>query len=206
MKVLLINGSPNQNGCTNRALEEVKKSLNEENVQADIKWIGRDAIRGCQDCGACKKIGKCVYDDIVNEVASTLEEYDGFVFGTPVYYASASGQITSFMDRLFFSSGKKLKHKPASIVVSARRSGTTAAFDQLNKYLSISSMPIITSSYWNNVHGNTKEEVEEDLEGLQTMRNLGKNMSYILKCIEAGKEKSLKEPIDDRTYRTNFIR
>ena len=206
MKVLLVNGSPNEHGCTNRALEEIKNTLTEEGVKAEILWIGKKPIGGCMACGACRS-GKCAIDDIVNESREKFREADGFVFGSPVHYAAASGNLTSFMDRLFYSSSKDTFYmKPAAAVMSARRAGTTATLDQLNKYFTISQMPIVSSRYWNMVHGNTPAQVEEDKEGLQTMRMLARNMEYLLKCQQAGKAAGVELPRAEKTEITNFIR
>ncbi len=206
MKVLLVNGSPHKEGCTYTALAEVAKALNSENIETEI--INVSATKGgCMGCGYCFKAGKCVNDsDCVNEVIARLEKFDGFVFGSPVHYASASGAITCFMDRLFYAGGKNLKYKPGAVVASARRGGTTATLDQLTKHLTISSMPVVSSSYWNMVHGSTPEDVLCDEEGIQTMHNLGKNMAWLLKCIELGKENGVPHPIPESGLRTNFIR
>ena len=209
MKVLLVNGGPHKNGCTYTALNEIAKELNNEGIETEIFWIGIKPIAGCIACHKCSEIGKCVFNDVVNEFAQKAQEADGFVFGSPVHYAAASGAITSFMDRLFysnFSNPDMFRLKPAAAIVSARRAGTTATFDQLNKYFSMNQMPIISSRYWNMVHGGTPEEVKEDKEGMQIMRILGKNMAYYLKCIEAGKEKGIKEPELEEITFTNFIR
>lgn len=206
MKVLLINGSPKKAGCTFTALNEVAKSLNEEGIETEIFHVGNKPIAGCMGCGACKKTGKCKFDDTVNECMPKAKEADAIIVGSPVHYASASGMITSFMDRLFFSSGGALQYKLGAVVASARRAGTTATLDQLTKHFSISNMPIINSCYWNMVHGNTPEEVLQDLEGLQTMRTLGKNMAWMLKCIEAGKKAGIEMPIKEEKIKTNFIR
>ena len=208
MKVLLVNGSPHKNGCTNTALTEVEKELNKEGIETEIFWLGVKPISGCIACGKCRKTGQCAFDDVVNEFAKKCDEADGFIFGTPVHYASASGAITSFMDRLFYStsSNKDLfRLKPAAAIVSARRSGTTVTYDQLNKYFGINQMPIISSRYWNMVHGSTPEEVKKDEEGMQIMRILGKNMAYYLKCQEAGKKAGIKLPDQEETTFTNFI-
>ena len=206
MKVLLINGSPKKAGCTFTVLNEVAKSLNEEGIETEIFHVGNKPIAGCMGCGACKKTGKCKFDDTVNECMPKAKEADEIIVGSPVHYASASGMITSFMDRLFFSSGGALQYKLGAVVASARRAGTTATLDQLTKHFSISNMPIINSCYWNMVHGNTPEEVLQDLEGLQTMRTLGKNMAWMLKCIEAGKKAGIEMPIKEEKIKTNFIR
>lgn len=206
MKVLLINGSPHKEGCTYTALNEVAKALNNEGVDTEMVNVSR-TNSGCMGCGYCAKAGKCVNDsDCVNEIASRLQEFDGFVFGSPVHYASAGGALTCFMDRLFYSAGKDLKYKPGAVVASARRGGTTAALDQISKHLSISCMPIVSSSYWNMVHGSTSEDVLKDEEGMQTMYNLGKNMAWLLKCIELGKENGVPVPTPKSGSRTNFIR
>lgn len=205
MKVLLVNGSPRIDGCTNRALEEVQNELIKEGIDAIIFHIGNKSQR-CIACGRCKEIGYCVFEDKVNEFANLAKEADGFIFGSPVYYASATGGMISFMDRLFCSSSRYLVGKPAASVVVCRRDGSTETFSQLNKYYTINNMPVISSQYWNQVFGNTKEEVEKDIEGLQTMRVLARNMAWILKCIEAGYEKGIKRPTIDKKIRTNFIR
>lgn len=205
MKVLLVNGSPHEKGCTYTALKTVAESLNAEGVETEIYWIGVKPLSGCLACMNCRKTGECVWNDKVNEFAKMAQTADGFVFGSPVHYAHAGGAITSFMDRLFYSGSKHLAYKPAASVVSSRRAGGPATFDMLNKYYAISHMPIVSSNYWNEVHGSTASDVEKDEEGLQTMRLLGKNMAWLLKCIEAGKEKGL-EPKSETKIRTNFIR
>src|SRR5512137_351935 len=190
MKVLLVNGSPHEKGCTYTSLTEVAKTLNEEGIDTEIFWIGIKPLAGCIACKTCAKTGHCAFDDCVNDFLYIAKDADGFIFGSPVHYAAASGAITSFMDRVFYAdmnSGKQSFYlKPAAAVVSARRAGTTATFDQLNKFFTISEMPIIASSYWNMVHGAQPEDVEKDLEGLQTMRVLARNMAWFLKCKEAG--------------------
>lgn len=211
MKVLLVNGSPHQKGCTYTALKEVEKTLNEEGIETEIFWIENKPIGGCIACKACSNIGKCAFDDVVNEFVEKAKDFDGFVFGTPVHYAAASGNITAFMDRVFYSAscskrGKYFYYKPVATVISARRAGTTATYDQLNKYFGITQMPIISSRYWNMVHGATPEDVMKDEEGMQTMRILGRNMAYFLKCIEVGKEKGIELPKKEKTIFTNFIR
>lgn len=206
MKVLLINGSPHLKGCTYTALRAVAQALNEDGVETEIINVSKTSS-GCMGCGYCAKMGKCVNDtDIVNETIARLGEFDGFVFGSPVHYASASGAITCFMDRLFYAGGKDLKYKLGAVVASARRGGTTATLDQLTKHLTISSMPVVSSSYWNMVHGSTPEDVLKDEEGMQTMYNLGHNMAWLLKCIELGKEHSVPHPTPITGSRTNFIR
>lgn len=210
MKVVLVNGSPNQKGCTFTALEEIAKTLNSDGIETEVFHIGAKAISGCMACYKCREIGHCVFSDTVNEFVELAQSADGFIFGSPVHYAAAGGAITSFMDRAFFSevgSGKRAFYlKPAAAIVSARRAGTTAALDQMNKYFAISQMPIIPSQYWNMVHGTTPDEVKQDLEGLQIMRTLAKNMAWFLKCKEAGIAAGIKFPEREAPARTNFIR
>lgn len=209
MKVLLVNGSPHPKGSTNRALEEVATTLQENGIETELVWIGNAPISGCLGCGQCRKNGHCIIEDIVVEVQKKANEFDGFIFGTPVHYASPSGNMLSFMDRLFYSQmgeSGPFYMKPAATVVSTRRSGATATFDVMNKYYTISQMPVVSSSYWNNVHGNKEEETIQDEEGMLTMRNLGRNMAYLLKCIEAGKEKGVALPEKEPRKYTNFIR
>lgn len=207
MKVLLINGSPKSNGCTYTALTEIAKELEKENIEAEIFHVGNKPIRGCMACGGCSKTdGKCVFnDDTVNLALEKAKQADGFIFGSPVHYASASGAITSFLDRFFYA-GNCFQYKPGAAIVSCRRGGSTAAFEQLNKYFTISNMPIVSSQYWNMVHGNTPEEVKQDLEGMQTMRTLGKNMVWLLKSIQAGKNAGVQLPKIESKVFTNFIR
>ena len=189
MKVLCINGSPHtKNGCVYRALEEMAKVFEAEGVEAEIITVGNLPIRGCIACGSCYKTGKCIFDDEVNQVAKKFEEADGLVIGSPVYYASANGTLISFLDRLFYSTHFDKRMKVGASVVSCRRGGNTATFDELNKYFSITQMPIASSQYWNMVHGFTRDDVEKDLEGLQTMRTLAKNMVFLMKSIELGKK------------------
>jgi multimeric flavodoxin WrbA len=206
MKVLLVNGSPHKHGCTYTALEEVAAALERNGIKTEIMHIGTKPISGCLACNTCKETGRCCIDDVVNYFLEKAENFDGYVFGSPVHFASASGMITSFMDRVFYGKTPHFANKPAAAVVSCRRGGATATFDQLNKYFSISNMPIVSSQYWNMVHGNTPEEVKQDLEGLQTMRTLGKNMAWLLKCIEAGKKAGIALPEREPTIKTNFIR
>ena len=205
-KVLLINGSPNKAGCTYTALLEVEKSLNKNGVETEIFQLGKGPVQGCTGCGGCGRNGKCVFDDGVNRLVERLDEFDGLVIGSPVYYASPNGALLAFLDRLFFAAGKKFAGKPGAAVVSCRRGGATAAFDALNKYFSISNMPIVTSQYWNQIHGNTPEEALQDAEGLQTMRTLGENMAWLIKCIQAGRATGVPEPVYEKKQSTNFIR
>ena len=208
MKVLLINGSPKANGCTYTAFSEIANELEMENIETEIFHIGNKPIRGCIGCGGCYTTNKCVFnDDVVNDGIEKVKKADGIILGSPVHYAAASGAITSFLDRLFYAyGGKFLAHKPGAAIVSCRRGGSTAAFEQLNKYFTISNMPIVSSQYWNMVHGNTPEEVKQDLEGMQTMRVLGQNMAWLLKSIQSGKEAGIKLPEKEPRAMTNFIR
>ena len=205
MKVLLVNGSSHEKGCTYTALAEVAKALNANGVETEIYWLGQNQVSGCKGCWACKKVKKCVIDDGVNEFVAKAAEFDGFVFGSPVYYASAAGALVSFMDRVFYSGGKNLAFKPAAAVVSCRRAGASTTFDVINKYFTINNMPIVGSNYWNEIHGNTAEEAAQDAEGLQTMRMLGNNMAWLLKCIALGKEAGI-APETEKKIWTNFIR
>ena len=205
MKVLLINGSPQANGCTATALKEVAKTLNENGVDTEIIQVGHLDVRGCVACGQCRKLGKCVFDDIVCEVGEKFKEADGLILGSPVYYASANGTLSAFADRLFYSSNYDKTMKVGAAVVSARRGGNTATFDQLNKYFTISGMPVVSSQYWNQVHGNNAEEVLQDKEGMQIMRTLGRNMAFLIKSIQLGKEQ-FGLPEKEPRVGTNFIR
>ena len=209
MKVLLVNGSPHQHGCTFTALEEIAKTLSKEGIESDFFWIGNKPIAGCTACGSCLATGKCVIsDDIVEEFVNKSKDYSGFVFGSPVHFASVTGAMTTFMDRALFSvkKDKPFAGKPAATVVSCRRAGSTATLDQLNKYIVYSGMPMVPSQYWNMVHGSKPEEVRQDLEGMQTMRTLALNMAWMLKCFEAGKKAGIALPKYESPVRTNFIR
>jgi len=203
--VLLINGSPNSDGCTYTALAEMARTLNAEGVETEIINIGQKDIRGCIACGRCSELGHCVFNDMVNEVAPKFEAADGLVVGSPVYYASANGTLTNFLDRLFFSTPFCKRFKVGAAVCSARRGGTTATFDQLNKYFTISEMPVASGRYWNMVHGNNREEVMQDTEGLQNMRILARNMAFLLRAIAAERLKSGLPQQEEIVY-TNFIR
>lgn len=205
MKVLLINGSPNVKGCTYTALEEVSKTLSQEGIETEIIHVGNKDIRGCIACRQCKTKGKCVFDDLVNEVALKFNKCDGIIIGSPVYFASANGTLVSFIDRLFYSMTDDKTMKVGAAVVSCRRGGSTATFDEINKYFTISGMPVVSSQYWNMVHGNSPEEVKQDLEGMQTMRTLGKNMAFLMKSIQLGKEQFGLPEKEVHTF-TNFIR
>lgn len=205
MKVLLVNGSSRQNGCTNAALCEVERALQEEGIETEMFFIGNEALPDCIACRKCKETGRCVFNDVVNDFVEKARSADGFVFGSPVYFAHPSGRLLTFMDRAFYSGGSAFAYKPAAAVLSARRAGTTASFDVINKYFTICSMPVVSSTYWNHVYGAQPEEVQQDKEGLMTMYNIGKNMAWLLKCIELGKEHSLAHP-DNPKVLTNFIR
>ena len=206
MKVLLINGSPNEHGCTFTALSEVAGALNRRGIETEIFWIGKKAMQGCIACRKCFDLGHCIFNDKVVEINSRADEFDGVVIGSPVYYGGPNGSLLSFLDRLFFSGGERWFGKLGASVVSCRRSGTTATFDRLNKYFTIMNMPIVASQYWNGVHGNSHEEVRQDLEGLQTMRTLGENMAWLLKSIEVGKKSGVPAPEYEEHVFTNFIR
>lgn len=211
MKVLLINGSPNEKGCTYTALEEIAHTLNMNEIDTEIYYIGKEAIVPCRDCRCCVKLQRCVIDDKVNELLLRISDFDGFVVGSPVHYASASGVISPFLDRLFFAGSRMpgknpFRHKPGTAVVSCRRAGSTATLDQLNKYFLINQMPIISGRYWNMVHGSTPEQVKKDLEGMQNMRIVAKNLAWHLKCKEAGKKLGIIPPKAEDTIYTNFIR
>jgi multimeric flavodoxin WrbA len=208
MKVLLINGSPHKKGCTYTALAEVASALDKQNIETEIFHVGIKPISGCTACRQCAETGRCNIDDIVNVFIDLAESADAFVFGSPVHYAAPSGAITSFMDRAFFAAMARgvFAYKPAAAVVSCRRAGSTAAFDQLNKYFTISNMPVVSSQYWNMVHGAKPEDVAQDLEGLQTMRTLGANMAWLLRSIEAGRTAGIQVPERETPMRTNFIK
>lgn len=206
MKVLLVNGSPNEKGCTYTALSEIAKTLEGEGIETEIFHIGNKPVRGCIGCGGCKN-GQCVFDDdVLNRLADRVKEADGYVFGSPVYYASPNGAMLAVMDRLFYSAGKYMAYKPAACIASARRAGTTATYDVLNKYIGINHMLMVPANYWNMVHGSKPEDVKQDLEGLQTMRTIGKNMAWLLNLLETGKANGVKHPEIEEKIRTNFIR
>ena len=206
MKVLLINGSPHAKGSTYTALNEVATTLNQEGIETEMIQVGHLEIRGCTGCGTCFKTKQCVFNDIVEEVKQKFEECDGLVIGSPVYYASPNGTLLAFLDRLFYSSFKIDKRmKVGASVVSCRRGGNTATFDVLNKYFTISGMPVAPSQYWNMIHGNNAEQAQQDLEGMQTMRTLGRNMAFLIKSIQLGKEQ-FGLPEKEKGQFTNFIR
>lgn len=206
MKVLLVNGSPRAAGCTNTALEEVAKTLGEAGIETEIFWLGAKPVQDCVACGKCRELKKCVFDDVVNTLIEKAKMADGFVFGSPVYYAHPSGRVQSALDRAFYAGKYAFAGKPGAAIVSARRGGTASSFDVINKYFGISSMPVVSSTYWNMVYGNTPDEVRRDEEGMQTMRNLGRNMAYLLRCIEAGKAAGIESPAQEGAFKTNFIR
>ena len=206
MKVILVNGSPREKGCTYTALCEVAGALEKNGIETEIFQVGAKPIAGCIGCNVCLKNGRCFVNDPVNEFVEKAKTADGFVFGSPVHYAAASGAITSFLDRAFYGEGNVFAGKPGAAVVSCRRGGAASAFDQLNKYFTINSMPVVSSQYWNQVHGNTPEEVKQDEEGLQTMRTLGNNMAWLIKCIEAGKKAGITFPEREPAIKTNYIR
>lgn len=205
MKVLVINGSPHLSGCTDRALREVERTLADDGIEVERVDIGTKDIRGCIGCNYCRQHGRCVFNDAVNETAPKLAEADGLIVGSPVYYAGCNGQALSFLDRLFYSTSGTVDKtmKVGAAVVSSRRAGSTSAFDEINKYFTISAMPIVSSTYWNEVHGFTAEDVEADLEGLQTMRNLGRNMAFMIKAIAAARENGA-VPQQERSSFTSF--
>ena len=202
MKVLLINGSPNKDGCTYTALMEVASALNANDIETEVFHIGTEAQRGCLGCGKCWELKKCVFNgDKCNELAEKMKVADGVVVGSPVYYAGPNGALCALLDRVFFSNGSNFKHKPAACVVVCRRGGASAAFDRLNKYFTISQMPVVSSQYWNAAHGFTPDDIRRDLEGLQIMRTLGNNMAWLLKCIKDGNPPPAPE---EKRFMTNF--
>lgn len=205
MKVLLVNGSPHEHGCTYTALNEIAMTLQKSGIETEILYLGKQALHGCIACGNCYRTGQCAFSDLVNETANRIQEFDGLIVGTPVHYASPSAQVIAFLDRLFYSASGKMAGKLGASIVSCRRGGATSSFDCLNKYFTIANMPIVSSQYWNMVHGNTPDEVMKDAEGLQTMRTLGQNMAWLLKCIEAGKKQGIEKPVYEEHVFTNFI-
>ncbi|MCL2228617.1 MAG: flavodoxin family protein [Firmicutes bacterium] len=205
-KVVLVNGSPNEKGCTYTGLCEVERALNKSGVETEIVHVGK-TVTSCTGCMKCRQgLGKCVFDDIVNKTALKIKAASGVVFGSPVHYAAMSSGMKSFMDRLFIAHGKDFRGKPGAGISSARRSGGTGTFDQFNKYFSIVQMPIVTSQYWNLVHGSKPEDVLNDLEGLQTMRVLGNNMAWMIKCLSLAKQNGVEMPDVETQIRTNYIR
>lgn len=206
MKVLLINGSPHEHGCTRAALDEVARTLSDCGVETELINIGTGSVAGCTACGGCTRTGRCVVDDGVNAAIEALAAADGLIVGSPVHYASPAGALLAFLDRMFFAGADRFAHKPAAAFTSARRAGTTASLDVINKYFTISQMPVVSSTYWNMVHGGRAEDVAEDAEGLQTARNLARNMAWLLRCIEAGRKAGIEPPEAELKNRTNFIR
>lgn len=204
----MVNGSSKPNGCTATALQEIAKVLREEGIDSEIVCLGGGPLRDCIGCLGCMKLdGQCAFnDDCINEILENAKTCDGFIFGTPVYYAHPSGRVLSALDRMFYAGKKYFMHKPGAAIASARRAGTTASIDALNKYFTIAEMPVVSSSYWNMVHGNKPEEVLQDAEGLQVMRNLGRNMAWLLKCLEAGRNTGVAVPVNEYDNKTNFIR
>ncbi len=206
-KILLVNGSPREHGCTATALEEVAAELHKLGVETETVNLGTKPMADCMACGACRKTGKCVFSDQVNEVAARIDQFGGMVVGSPVYYGGPNGRLTSFLDRLFFSvPGEKFAGMLAASVVSCRRGGATAAFERLNQYFLMENMMVVGSQYWNQVHGSTPEDVRKDVEGLQTMRTLAQNMAWLLKCISCGEENGVQKPVYEAKTFTNFIR
>lgn len=207
MKVLLINGSPNEKGCTFTALSEAAAELEKNGIETEIVWTGTKPVRGCIGCGGCAKLGKCVFDDdVVNSILEKAKTADGYIFGSPVHYAAMSGTMACVLDRLFMSGGLHMRFKPAAGVCSARRAGTTATYDQFNKYFGINRMIGVPSQYWNMVHGKTSDDVKKDEEGLQIMRTLGRNMAWLLKVLKCAEENGIELPEQEAPVKTNFIR
>ena len=205
MKVLLINGSPNKEGCTYTALHEVETTLQSNGIETELIYLGKKPVAGCIACGTCRKTGYCFRKDLLQDIQKRLDEFDGMIIGSPVYYSGPSGQLVSFLNRLFFASEDRMAGKLGASVVSCRRGGASATFEQLNQYFTISNMPIVSSQYWNSVHGFTPDDVRKDKEGLQTMRALGMNMAWLLKCIESGRKNGIEKPTYEARMRTHFI-
>lgn len=205
-KVLLINGSPNEFGCTRTALDEIASELAREKIESEIFWLGKTAINDCIACYSCKRSGQCAFDDCVNEIAARLDEMAALVVGSPVYYGGPNGRLTSFLDRLFFSASEKLSGKFAASVVSCRRGGATAAFERLNQYFLMTNMNVVASQYWNQVHGSSSDDVKKDEEGLQTMRTLAKNMAHLIKISKLAEANGIEKPKYEPKIFTNFIR
>jgi len=205
-KILLLNGSPNEYGCTYTALKEIADTLEKNGIASDLLYLGKQPIAGCIACGKCGSTHTCVFNDKVNELLAKIDEYDGIVVGSPVYYAGPAGQLCAFLDRLFYSGSRHMRGKLAAAVVSCRRAGSSAALDRLYKYFTISNMTIVGSQYWNMVHGSCPEDVRQDAEGLQTMRVLAENMAFLLRNLEAGEAANVALPEKERRMWTNFIR
>ena len=208
MKVLLVNGRPNEHGCSAEGLKIVAQELRACGVDSETVWLGKQGVRECMACGACKKgLGKCaIGGDPVNDVGARGDEFDGLIVASPVYYAGPTATITAFLDRLFYSAGSKFAYKPGACIVSCRRGGASASFDRLNKYFTINNMPIVSSNYWNQIHGSRAEDVHKDEEGVQTLKLLARNMAWMLKCFAAGKAAGVEMPAPADKVRTNFIR
>lgn len=207
MKVLLINGSPKEDGCTFTALSALEIMLKQEGLETEIYNVGNQAVHGCADCLMCLETGRCAYeDDSANEIIAKIQEADGLIIGSPVYFAAVNGALNALLDRVFYAAGSTFAHKPAAAIASARRAGTSTTIDQLNKYFAVSQMPIVTSTYWNNIHGRRSGQIAQDQEGLQTLMNLAKNMAWMLRCIEAGKEKGIMPPAPITGARTDFYK
>ena len=206
-KFLFINGSPNENGCTQTAMDEVIHVLNENGIETEKLWLGKKAMPDCMACMKCQEIGKCVFQDQVNEIGARIDEFDGIIVGSPVYYGGPNGRLTSFLDRLFFSvPDDKFNGKLGASIVSCRRGGASAAFERLNQYFLMENMHVVSSQYWNQVHGFSAEDVKKDEEGLQTMRTLARNIVWLLESIEAGKQNGIEAPVHEEKSFTNFIR
>lgn len=206
-KVLLINGSPHEDGCISAAMDEVIAVLNENGIETEKLWLGKKPMPDCMACGSCFKTGKCVYNDEVNEVAAKLDEYDGMIVGSPVYYGGPNGRLTSFLDRLFFSvPGEKFAGKFGASIVSCRRGGATAAFERLNQYFLMENMHVVSSQYWNQIHGSNAEDARKDEEGMQTMRTLARNMAWLIQAKEKAEADGLAQPVHESHVFTNFIR
>ena len=206
MKVLMISGSPHKEGCTRLALREMERVFSAEGIETELIEVGAGPVSGCTACGACKKTGDCVIDDAVNEAINKLGAADALVVATPVHYASPAGALLAFLDRMFYAGGPKFAHKPAAALASARRAGTTASIDVINKYFTISQMPVVSSTYWNQLYGSCQADAAQDAEGLQTARNLAGNMAWLMKCIAAGEAAGVTPPASERGNVTNFIR
>lgn len=206
MKALLLNGSPHEHGCTYTALCEVEKALRAHGIETEFMWLGKQPVQGCVACGGCKNTGHCVFDDGVNRLIDRLDEFDALVIGSPVYYSAPAGQLVAFLNRLFYAGGGKMAHKIAAAVVSCRRGGSTATFEQLNQYFGISNMIVAASQYWNQVHGACPEDVLRDEEGLQTMRTLGENIAWLCRLLENGRQAGIEPSAYEPKARTNFIR
>lgn len=206
MKVILVNGSPHKNGTTWAGLDEIAKTLEAEGIETEIFWIGNKPVGGCIGCESCQATGRCAFGGIVNEFLDKAETADGFVFGAPVHYAGPAGNMKSFMDRVFYAGSSSFRLKPGACIAAARRAGVVTTMDDLNKYLTISEMPVVSSTYWNMIFGFSADEARQDAEGMLTMRNIGRNMAYLLKCMEAAKAAGIEKPGEEPRVWTHFIR